>query len=474
MKRLLTRLSSVFSMIVVCLGLVLSTMRPVQAYPAYAQAAYDNPREATGKIVCANCHLAQMPTLVEVPQAVTPGQVFNLKVKIPYDHSLQEVYSDGSLGGLGVGAVVVLPEGFRLATEEEMSEQQREETAETYISEYSDTKPNILVVGPIPGDEHPEILFPIKAPDPAEDPSVHFLKYSIHVGANRGRGQLNPDGSLSNNNQFRSPYSGLVTEITTLEDPSTVSPDLPYATLVNEESMPGTRIVTISTESGSRLATEEEMSEQQREETAETYISEYSDTKPNILVVGPIPGDEHPEILFPIKAPDPAEDPSVHFLKYSIHVGANRGRGQLNPDGSLSNNNQFRSPYSGLVTEITTLEDPSTVSPDLPYATLVNEESMPGTRIVTISTESGSQYVAIPPGPQLTIAVGSSVKADAPLTNNPNVGGFGQVDREIVLQSPTRIKWLLAFLGAIFFAQLMLVLKKKQVEQLQAAEALGL
>jgi len=335
MQRLLTCLSSVFSILVVCLGLVLSTMRPVQAYPAYAQAAYDNPREATGKIVCANCHLAQMPTVVEVPQAVTPGQVFDLKVKIPYDHSLQEVYSDGSLGGLGVGAVVVLPEGFRLATADEMTEQQREETAET-------------------------------------------------------------------------------------------------------------------------------------------YISEYSDTKPNILVVGPIPGDEHPEILFPIKVPDPAEDPSVHFLKYSIHVGANRGRGQLNPDGSLSNNNQFRSPYSGLVTEITTLEDPSTVSPDLPYATLVNEESMPGTRIVTISTESGSQYVAIPPGPQLTIAVGSSVKADAPLTNNPNVGGFGQVDREIVLQSPTRIKWLLAFLGAIFFAQLMLVLKKKQVEQLQAAEALGL
>jgi len=328
MKRLL-------SVLLACLMLAISTVRPAQAYPAYAQGAYENPREATGKIVCANCHLAQMPTLVELPQAVTPGQVFDLKVKIPYDHTLQEVYSDGSLGGLGVGAVVVLPKGFRLATEAEMTEKQREETAET-------------------------------------------------------------------------------------------------------------------------------------------YISEYSEEKPNILVVGPIPGDEHPEILFPVKAPDPAEDPSVHFVKYSVHVGANRGRGQLNPDGSLSNNNQFRSAYAGLVTEILTLDDPSTVSPTAPYATLVNEESMPETRIVTISTESGSQYVAIPPGPQLTVAVGSSVKPDAPLTANPNVGGFGQVDREIVLQNPTRIKWLLAFLGAIFFAQLMLVLKKKQVEQLQAAEALGL
>ena len=34
--------------------------------------AYQNPREATGRIVCANCHLAQKPTEVEVPQAVLP------------------------------------------------------------------------------------------------------------------------------------------------------------------------------------------------------------------------------------------------------------------------------------------------------------------------------------------------------------------------------------------------------------------
>ena len=32
------------------------------AYPVFAQQAYENPREATGRIVCANCHLAQKPT----------------------------------------------------------------------------------------------------------------------------------------------------------------------------------------------------------------------------------------------------------------------------------------------------------------------------------------------------------------------------------------------------------------------------
>jgi hypothetical protein len=31
---------------------------------------------------------------------------------------------------------------------------------------------------------------------------------------------------------------------------------------------------------------------------------------------------------------------------------------------------------------------------------------------------------------------GQTVQADQPLTNNPNVGGFGQAETEIVLQNP--------------------------------------
>jgi len=56
------------------LGLVASTLlasQPVQAYPIFAQQNYENPREATGRIVCANCHLAQKPVDLEVPQAIT-------------------------------------------------------------------------------------------------------------------------------------------------------------------------------------------------------------------------------------------------------------------------------------------------------------------------------------------------------------------------------------------------------------------
>ena len=68
------------------------------------------------------------------------------------------------------------------------------------------------------------------------------------------------------------------------------------------------------------------------------------------------------------------------------------------------------------------------------------------------------------------IKVGDSVEAGAALTNDPNVGGFGQIDTEIVLQNPVRIYGLLAFFAAVAIAQIMLVLKKKQVEKVQAAE----
>ncbi len=76
----------------------------------------------------------------------------------------------------------------------------------------------------------------------------------------------------------------------------------------------------------------------------------------------------------------------------------------------------------------------------------------------------------IPPGPELIVSEGETVAAGAALTNNPNVGGFGQKDTEIVLQNPNRIKGLLAFLAAVTLSQIMLVLKKKQVEKVQAAE----
>jgi len=56
------------------------------------------------------------------------------------------------------------------------------------------------------------------------------------------------------------------------------------------------------------------------------------------------------------------------------------------------------------------------------------------------------------------------------LTTNPNVGGFGQAEAEIVLQNPRRIKGLLIFYRVVFLTQVLLVLKKKQFEKVQLLE----
>jgi apocytochrome f len=296
------------------LALLLSAAAPSWAYPFWAQQNYDSPREATGKIVCANCHLAQKPTRVEVPQAVFPDTVFKAVVEIPYDTSVQQVAGDGSSTGLNVGAVVMLPDGFTLAPQDRLSEELKEETAGIFYSQYSDDQPNILLVGPLPGDDHREIVFPVLSPDPASDSGIHFGKYQLHVGGNRGRGQLYPSGEKSNNAVYTAPAGGTVAAISEGEN--------------------GATVVEISTEDG----------------------------------------------------------------------------------GSLSE--------------------------------------------------------TIPAGPALVVAVGDAVTAGAALTTDPNVGGFGQVDAEVVLQNPQRIVGLLAFFAAIALAQILLVLKKRQVEKVQAAEGL--
>jgi apocytochrome f len=288
------------------------------AYPFWAQATYpETPREPTGRIVCANCHLAAKPTEVEVPQSVLPNTVFKAVVKIPYDPKVEQVGADGSKVGLNVGAVLMLPKGFKIAPDERLSPELKAEIGEdiSYQS-YSDDKENIIIVGPLPGEENQEIVFPILSPDPATDKNIHFGKYSVHVGGNRGRGQVTPTGERSNNNLFTASATGTISKIAQEED----------------------------------------------------------------------------------------EDGNV---KHLINI------------------------------------------------------TTPANEVVTDK---------VPVGPELIVAEGQTVKAGDALTNNPNVGGFGQKDTEIVLQDSSRIFWLVGFISLVMLAQVMLVLKKKQVEKVQAAE----
>ncbi len=318
MRRLLSALTGFSVRTVLAAGLTLGVLlagaTPSWAYPFWAQQNYASPREATGKIVCANCHLAKKPTRVEVPQAVFPDTVFKAVVEVPYDTSVQQPSGDGSPTGLNVGAVVMLPDGFRLAPPERLSEELKEETQGIYYTQYSDDQPNILLVGPIPGDQHQEIVFPILSPDPSQDSTIHFGKYQLHIGGNRGRGQVTPEGVKTNNNVFTASAAGRINAIT--------------------EGDNGASVVEIKAADGTT--------------TSET----------------------------------------------------------------------------------------------------------------------------IPAGPALTVAVGDAVEAGAALTSDPNVGGFGQIDAEVVLQDPVRIYGMLAFFAAAALAQIMLVLKKRQVEKVQAAEGI--
>jgi apocytochrome f len=314
MRRLLSFLTGAALAASLALSVLFGGASPSWAYPFYAQQNYDSPREATGKLVCANCHLAKKITQAEVPQAVFPDQVFKVEVKIPYDTAVQQVSGAGTPTGLNVGAVVMLPEGFRLAPQDRLSEELKEETSGIYYAQYSDDQPNILLVGPLPGDQHQTIVFPVLSPDPATDSAIHFGKYQLHVGGNRGRGQVTPTGEKTNNGVFNAPASGTISSIETGEN--------------------GASLITISTADG------------------------------------------------------------------------------------------------------------------------------------------GSASETVPAGPTLLVSVGDVVNAGAPLTNDPNVGGFGQLDAEVVLQDPVRIYGLLAFFAIVALSQILLVLKKRQVEKVQAAEGI--
>nr|YP_010954159.1 cytochrome f [Hydrobryum floribundum]WMV01554.1 cytochrome f [Hydrobryum floribundum]WMV01631.1 cytochrome f [Hydrobryum floribundum] len=291
---------------------IITQISIANAYPIFAQQGYENPREATGRIVCANCHLANKPVDIEVPQAVLPDTVFEAVVRIPYDKQLKQVLANGKKGGLNVGAVLILPDGFELAPSDRILPEMKERIGNLSFQSFRPNKKNILVVGPVPGQKYTEITFPILSPNPANKKDVHFLKYPIYVGGNRGRGQIYPDGSKSNNTVYNATAAGVLTKILRKEK---------------------------------------------------------------------------------------------------------------------------------------------------------------GGYEITITDAEGRQVIdIIPRGPELLVSEGESIKQDQPLTSNPNVGGFGQSDTEIVLQNPLRIQGLLVFFASVILAQIFLVLKKKQFEKVQLSE----
>jgi apocytochrome f len=282
------------------------------AYPVFAQQGYANPRAANGKLACANCHLNQKAIEIEAPQAVLPNSVFEIEIKVPYDTTRKQIGANGKPADLNVGGILILPKGFKLAAKD----------------------------------------------------------------------QISPEIKAKNKGVFISPYS-----------------------------------------------------------------TEYD----NILVVGPIAGKKHQELIFPVIAPDPEKSSDVKYLTYPLYAGGNRGRGQVYPTGEKSNINAFGATQAGQISEIVTTEK--------------------GESNITIVSLTGTQTSQIvPKGLTLLVKQGDVVKADQPLNIDPNAGGFGQEESEIVLQKPLRIIGYLVFCFCVLLTQILLILKKKQFEKVQAAE----
>ena len=282
------------------------------AYPVFAQQGYANPRAANGKLACANCHLNQKAIEVEAPQAVLPNSVFEIEIKVPYDVTRQQIGANGQKADLNVGGILILPKGFKLAPKNLISDEVKAKNKGVFISPYSTEYDNILVVGPIAGKKHQELIFPVLSPDPEKDSDVKYLTYPVYAGGNRGRGQVYPTGEKSNVNIFGATQAGQIAEIKTSEK--------------------GESSVTITSSKGDKVSQ------------------------------------------------------------------------------------------------------------------------------------------TVPAGLSLIVKEGDVVKVDQALNADPNRGGFGQEETEIVLQNPVRIVGYLAFCVCVLLTQILLILKKKQFEKVQAAE----
>ena len=202
---------------------------------------------------------------------------------------------------------------------------------------------------------------------------------------------------------------------------------------------------------GFKLAPKNQIPEEVKAKNKGVFISPYSTEFDNIFVVGPIAGKTHQELIFPVITPDPEKNSDVKYLTYPFYVGGNRGRGQVYPTGEKSNVNVFGANQAGQITEITTSEKGDS-------------------NIVIVSSDGAKTSQVIPAGLNLIVKQGDIVKTEQALTTDPNVGGFGQEESEIVLQNPIRIVGYLAFCFSVLVSQIALVLKKKQFEKVQAAE----
>merc|ERR1711963_962785 len=118
---------------------------------------------------------------VRTPMEVLPDTIFKITVDVPakYEKRMQPI-ADGSKAQMNIGAIAIMPEGWKLAPKARLPKALKKEMRGLAWAPYSKEKPNILVAGPVPGERYEKMTLPILAPDPATNPAaVVFDKASI-------------------------------------------------------------------------------------------------------------------------------------------------------------------------------------------------------------------------------------------------------------------------------------------------------
>lgn len=167
-------------------------------FPAFGAALATEPRSASGKFVCSNCHLLGATVEVSMPQAVFEGTSFDIWSKVPARRTNGQVRSDGTVGPLQLGRVLVFPEkasGYVQPASEGWTSWPSTASASWWI-------------GPLGARDHSTeaVGFTVGSFTPGT--------YTVYLGANRGRGQLYPTGLPSNSSPLRSSLTGVQAGLT--------------------------------------------------------------------------------------------------------------------------------------------------------------------------------------------------------------------------------------------------------------------
>ena len=150
---------------------------------------------------------------------VRAASQFDISLSLPHSARLRQLDSTGSLARVNIGALIIMPEGFRAAPKERITPCEKIASKGTYLQPFNRELDNIIVLGPIEssiGTSVRSILFPSISPASSLGGTTGrstLGSFSFFGAANLGRGQLFPTGDASSNSGGSSNSAGVIRSI---------------------------------------------------------------------------------------------------------------------------------------------------------------------------------------------------------------------------------------------------------------------